>query len=983
MLARRFIVTASLVLFVLVIIESTTGGLFLAGNLLPRTDIPSGTQIVRVTNLNADGAGSLRSAVTVRGPKIIVFEVGGVIDLRSSVNLLEYCYSTSGVDPATCVNSPTINIEEDGTIIAGETAPPPGITLIGGAIRVHASNVIVRNIAVRMGKDTGALSKQISNGLKIHGEKDHPVRNILIENNSFLWAVDETASIFVDHDATKPNNYDSNAISDVTLRYNIFGEGLSCGYKDTSSDECKNNPLCALCHDGVKQHAQGTLIANGSKNITIDRNLYIHNDRRNPWIATDTTSLITNNLIYNPGRTAIEVNGCPYTAGVDAASDFNSPQPGPKITARGNLVITGKDSGLAIRSLPDPTAACGRETGRIVHVNECIPADATIYQQDNVVEIRSPDGTTLEGYGADWAHSTDVRAINFPGTDQYCPALAPRVPLHAVIAQQPLADWTPITAHSLLPANQVEATLLNTIGPSVWENKVQNLRWRKDPHDARLRSDVALRRVNGRRQSDPLLDLDSIKPLVTTQDDVCGVHPVTGAYDVCGYPRASQSAYATQTRSFDLTTLDPIPSGFLSATPSSEPTSSSSTTSSLPRIVTEPLASLANGLIASFAMNDPAHLTKDSSPLLSDASFSQLVTGATIDGEQVAVFTAARNAYMSAESTLERQIGSNGFSISGWIRPTGIGEDSMTAPLRGILAKSPQGGFGTSPFQLYHNNKLLRFTIGDGTRIGTATPQADIVDSTVCLQNDVWHFFTAWYDPTLDKIGISVNDEPPVLVSAINTSGFQSALDSGPLFIGSIFSQPHFSGVSFDGAIDDVRVWNRTLTSTERANVFATSPLRSFVRTSSCQTYARIDDSALRGFYGPRFASQSVVSGYPNTQRTRTRAPATTLPDTLSMVWLFQDLDAGTYDVLGTWKEASGNATQVPLTIKIPGTATSLSASLNQTLAPTRSFFSDGRWWQKVGTVTVDADQSLRVQMFPGTPTGSQSVGDAFMIVRQ
>ncbi len=974
---RRFITAFVVVIAIFIAIESTTGGVFLKGDLLGRTDIPNGTQIVRVTNLNAEGPGSLRSAVAVSGPKVIVFEVGGVIDLRKPYNLLQYCYTTPGINPATCANSPTIDIEQDGTIIAGETAPPPGITLLGGAIRVHASNVIVRNIAVRMGKDVGALSKQISNGLKIHGEKDHPVRNILIEHNSFLWAVDETASIFVDHDATKPNNYDSNAISDVTLRYNIFGEGLSCGYANTSSAACAGNPLCSLCHDGVKQHAQGTLIANGSKNITIDRNLYIHNDRRNPWIATDTTSLITNNLIYNPGRTAIEVNGCPYRAGVDAAPDFTSPQPGPRITAMGNLIITGKDSGLAIRSESDPTAACGHETGRIVHVNECIPGDAQIYQNNNVIEIRSPDGTRIERYGTDWDDSTDVRSIAFSGADQYCGALPARVAPGTVIASSPLHNWAPLSPLPLLLSSQVEATLLANVGPSVWEEKTQDRRWRKDPHDTRLRNDVASRSVNGRRQSDPLIDIASIRPLVTTQDDVCGVNHRTGAYDVCGYPRPSQEVYAPQTRTFDLATLDPIPSGFLQP---SDDVSSSSLSSSFPQIVA-PVPTLQNGLLASFQMDEGSLLT-DSSPLLSDASFSQHVTGATIDSEKVAVFDVTKNAYLKADSTAERQVGHAGFSVSAWIRPMGISSDvTVPAPLRGILAMSSQAGFGLSTFQLYHNNNLLRFTVGDGTRVGSTTPQADIVDSKVCLENDTWYFVSAWYDPLTDTIALSVNGEPPVFADAVNTSGFQSVIDSGDLFIGSIFNQPTFSGLSFNGAIDDVRVWNRTLSDAERSNLFKASPLHSRVQPSSCTTYSRIDDSDGVGFYGPRFAPQENIGGYKNAHRARV-STVTTSP-TIASVWLFTDLEAGVYDILGTWKEASTNSAEVPISIKVPGTTTSLPLSLNQTLAPTRSFFSDGRWWQKVGTVTVDANHSIRVQMSQGLPVGSKAIGDAFMILRK
>lgn len=40
-----------------------------------------GGKIIRVTTLEATGRGSLTEAVHAKGPRIIVFEVGGVIDL--------------------------------------------------------------------------------------------------------------------------------------------------------------------------------------------------------------------------------------------------------------------------------------------------------------------------------------------------------------------------------------------------------------------------------------------------------------------------------------------------------------------------------------------------------------------------------------------------------------------------------------------------------------------------------------------------------------------------------------------------------------------------------------------------------------------------------------------------------------------------------------------------------------------------------------
>ncbi|MHC4520734.1 MAG: pectate lyase, partial [Planctomycetota bacterium] len=73
-----------------------------------------GGRIIRVTNLDPDGPGSFADAVRAQGPRIVVFEVGGVIDLQRK----------------------SISITEPFVTVAGQTAPNPGITFIRGGLGI-------------------------------------------------------------------------------------------------------------------------------------------------------------------------------------------------------------------------------------------------------------------------------------------------------------------------------------------------------------------------------------------------------------------------------------------------------------------------------------------------------------------------------------------------------------------------------------------------------------------------------------------------------------------------------------------------------------------------------------------------------------------------------------------------------------------------------------------------------------------------------
>ena len=225
-----------------------------------------GGQIVRVTTLAPVGPGSLLEAVKKTGPRIVVFEVGGVIDLAES----------------------TVKITEPYLTIAGQTAPAPGITLIRGGIDIATHDVVIRHIRVRPGDGGRAkLSGNDYDAISTVGG----AHDVIVDHCSLTWATDENLSASGPRfTGSTPEEWRQGTSHRVTFSNNIIAEGLA------DSVHIKG------------EHSKGSLIHDNVTDILIIGNLYAHDKERSPLFKGGVHGAIVNNLIYDPGQRAIHYN---------------------------------------------------------------------------------------------------------------------------------------------------------------------------------------------------------------------------------------------------------------------------------------------------------------------------------------------------------------------------------------------------------------------------------------------------------------------------------------------------------------------------------------------------------------------------------------------------------------------------------------------------------------------------------------------------
>jgi len=196
-----------------------------------------GGRVIKVTNLDTSGPGSLQAACSAQGPRIVVFDVSGVI-------------------PG------DVLIEHGRISIMGQTAPGAGITIKGllesKPIEQKMEDIVVRFLRCR--PDSNETLHDRGDAIRFS-----QARRVVIDHVSCSWASDETIDVF--------------RADDVTVQWCTIEDGDTTGH-----------------FKGI--HNFGLIQGPDGQRISVHHNLFAHQRRRCPAVANGPAD-IRNNVVYN------------------------------------------------------------------------------------------------------------------------------------------------------------------------------------------------------------------------------------------------------------------------------------------------------------------------------------------------------------------------------------------------------------------------------------------------------------------------------------------------------------------------------------------------------------------------------------------------------------------------------------------------------------------------------------------------------------
>jgi len=276
-----------------------------------------GGKVYVVTSLEDSGPGTLREACEQGGARTVVFNVAGIIKLKTPL----------------IIRAPYITI-------AGQTAPGDGVCVAGESVWINTHDVVIRYMRFRRG-ETNVGRRDDSIG-------GNPIGNIMIDHVSASWGLDENMSMYrhMYNDSTGKKVEDKLGTVNITIQNSIFSEAL-----DTWN------------------HAFGSTL--GGENCTFMRNLWADNAGRNPSIGWNGIFNFANNVVFNWVHRSVD--GGDYRAMYNIINNYYKPGPQtPKDSPIAHRILK-PESGRS--KLPYQTFGRAYVKGNIVDGHEKVTKD--------------------------------------------------------------------------------------------------------------------------------------------------------------------------------------------------------------------------------------------------------------------------------------------------------------------------------------------------------------------------------------------------------------------------------------------------------------------------------------------------------------------------------------------------------------------------------------------------------------------------------
>jgi hypothetical protein len=288
-----------------------------------------GGKVYVVTSLADSGPGTLRDACEKGGARMIVFNVAGIIRLKSPL----------------IIRAPYITIQ-------GQSAPGSGVCVAGESVWINTHDVVIRYMRFRRGETNVGRRDDALGG--------NPVGNIIIDHCSTSWGLDENMSIYRHmFDPGDGNKEEKLGTVNVTISNCIYSESL-----DTWN------------------HAFGS--TTGGENSMLVRNLWADNTGRNPSIGWNGIYNFVNNVIFNWVHRSMD--GGDYTAKFNIINNYFKPGPAtPKNTPVGHRILK-PESGRS--KLKQKYFGLAYVNGNIMEGNAKVTAD----NWDGGVQVEGEDG---------------------------------------------------------------------------------------------------------------------------------------------------------------------------------------------------------------------------------------------------------------------------------------------------------------------------------------------------------------------------------------------------------------------------------------------------------------------------------------------------------------------------------------------------------------------------------------------------------------